>query len=37
MSWDAFFETVDTSDVDVLYQERTSDGSVSRFHEFVRD
>ena len=36
VSWDAFFETFDTSDVDFLYQERTSDGSVSRFHKFVR-
>ncbi len=37
VSWDAFFETFDSSDVDFLYQERTSDGSVSRFHKFVRD
>jgi len=37
VSWDAFFETFDTSDVDFLYQERTSDGAVSRFHKFVRD
>ncbi len=37
VSWDAFFETFDRSDVDFLYQERTSDGAVSRFHKFVRD
>ncbi len=37
VSWDAFFETFDRSDVDFLYQVRTSDGSVSRFHKFVRD
>lgn len=37
VDWDAFFATFDDSDVDFLYQERTSDGSVSRFHKFVRD
>jgi hypothetical protein len=37
VDWDAFFATFDESDVDFLYQERTSDGSVSRFHKFVRD
>ncbi|HWG93121.1 MAG TPA: hypothetical protein VNU66_02695 [Mycobacteriales bacterium] len=37
VDWDAFFSTFDESDVDFLYQERTSDGSVSRFHKFVRD
>ena len=36
VGWDAFFATFDDSDVDFLYQERTSDGSVSRFHRFVR-
>ena len=36
VGWEAFFATFDDSDVDFLYQERTSDGSVSRFHEFVR-
>ena len=36
VGWDAFFQTFDDSDVDFLYQERTSDGSVSRFHKFVR-
>ena len=36
VGWDAFFETFDSSDVDFLYQERTSDGAVSRFHKFVR-
>ncbi len=36
VGWDAFFATFDDSDVDFLYQERTSDGSVSRFHKFVR-
>ncbi len=36
VGWDAFFSTLEDSDVDFLYQERTSDGSVSRFHKFVR-
>ena len=36
VGWEAFFATFDDSDVDFLYQERTSDGSVSRFHKFVR-
>ena len=36
VGWEAFFATFDESDVDFLYQERTSDGSVSRFHKFVR-
>ncbi len=36
VGWDAFFATFDDSDVDFLYQERTSDGSVSRFHKFFR-
>lgn len=37
VGWEAFFATFDDSDVDFLYQERTSDGSVSRFHRFIRD
>jgi hypothetical protein len=37
VDWAAFFATFDDSDVDFLYQERTSDGSTSRFHKFVRD
>lgn len=37
VDWDAFFRTFDDSDVDFLYQERTSDGSTSRFHTFVRE
>ncbi len=37
VGWEAFFATFDDSDVDFLYQERTSDGAVSRFHKFVRD
>lgn len=36
VAWDDFFATFESSDVDFLYQERTSDGSVSRFHKFVR-
>ena len=36
VGWEAFFATFDDSDVDFLYQERTSDGAVSRFHKFVR-
>lgn len=36
VGWDAFLATFDDSDVDFLYQERTADGAVSRFHKFVR-
>ena len=36
VGWEAFFATFDESDVDFLYQERTADGAVSRFHKFVR-
>jgi hypothetical protein len=36
VGWEAFFATFDDSDVDFLYQERTSDGSLSRFHKLVR-
>ncbi len=35
VGWDASFQTFDESDVDFLYQERTSDGAVSRFNKFV--
>lgn len=35
VSWDAFFETFDKEKLAFLYQDKTDDGSVSRFHKFV--
>ena len=35
ISWDAFFEKFDESDIEFLYQDKTADGGVSRFHKFV--
>jgi hypothetical protein len=35
ISWDTFFDIFQKRDLDFLYQERTDDGSVSRFHKFV--
>jgi hypothetical protein len=36
IDWDEFFEKFDESDLAFLYQERTKDGKISRFHKFVR-
>ncbi|TPE51665.1 hypothetical protein [Amaricoccus solimangrovi] len=35
ISWDAFFEKFDRERLGFLRQEKTADGSVSRFHKFV--
>ena len=36
VDWEAFFATFDDSDLTFVYQEKTSDGSTSRFNTFVR-
>lgn len=36
IEWDEFFRKFDDSDLAFLYQDRTKDGTVSRFHKFVR-
>jgi hypothetical protein len=36
IEWDEFFEKFDESDLAFLYQDRTKDGKISRFHKFVR-
>jgi hypothetical protein len=36
IGWDEFFRKFDESDLAFLYQDRTKDGKVSRFHKFVR-
>jgi hypothetical protein len=35
LSWDAFFDKFDDQKLAFLYQDRTEDGSVSRFHKFI--
>jgi hypothetical protein len=35
ISWDDFFEKFERERLAFLYQERTKDGSISRFHKFV--
>lgn len=35
VDWDAFFEKFDEANLAFLYQEKTADGSISRFHKFV--
>jgi hypothetical protein len=35
ISWETFFEKFDQEDLVFLFQEETTDGSVSRFHKFV--
>lgn len=35
ISWDEFFEKFEDAGLALLYQERTADGEVSRFHKFV--
>ena len=35
IGWDEFFEKFDESGLAFLHQDRTRDGSVSRFHKFV--
>ena len=35
ISWEGFFEKFDAENLGFLHQEKTADGSVSRFHKFV--
>lgn len=35
ISWDTFFDKFDRENLDFLYQEKTSNGGVSRFCKFV--
>jgi hypothetical protein len=35
ISWDAFFEKFDEAGLAFLYQDKTQDGKISRFHKFV--
>lgn len=35
ISWEEFFDKFEEEGLALLYQERTADGSVSRFHKFV--
>jgi hypothetical protein len=36
IEWDEFFVKFDESELAFLYQDRTKDGKLSRFHKFVR-
>ena len=36
IEWGEFFRKFDESELAFLYQDRTKDGKVSRFHKFVR-
>ncbi|MDY0884840.1 hypothetical protein ACFPL7_05425 [Dongia soli] len=35
ISWDDFFRTFDKNRLNFLYQEKTADGKLSRFHKFI--
>jgi hypothetical protein len=35
IDWNEFFRKFDESDLAFLYQDRTKDGKISRFHKFV--
>ncbi len=35
LDWDTFFEVFEASDLALLYQDKTSDGEVSRFNKLV--
>ena len=35
ISWDVFFETFDQNELAFLHQDKTADGSESRFNKFV--
>ncbi len=35
ISWDKFFEELDSNQLDLLYQEEKQDGEDSTFHKFV--
>ena len=36
VSWDDFFQKFDREKLAFLYQDKTEDGSISRFHKFVQ-
>ncbi len=36
LDWDTFFDKFEESRLAFLYQDRTADGKLSRFHKFVR-
>lgn len=36
ISWEEFFQTFDDRSLALLYQDKTSDGKMSRFSKFVR-
>ncbi|NOJ47594.1 hypothetical protein [Bradyrhizobium archetypum] len=36
IGWDEFFRKFDEAELAFLYQDRTKDGKLSRFHKFVR-
>jgi hypothetical protein len=36
VEWNEFFRKFDEADLAFLYQDRTKDGKLSRFHKFVR-
>jgi hypothetical protein len=36
IDWDEFFEKFDEAGIAFLHQDRTKDGSLSRFHKFVK-
>jgi hypothetical protein len=36
IDWDEFFRKFDESELAFMYQDRTKDGKISRFHKFVR-
>ena len=35
ISWDEFFDKFDNANLAFLYQDKTADGKISRFHKFV--
>jgi hypothetical protein len=35
VDWDAFFEKFEEAKLAFLYQDKTSDGKISRFHKFI--
>jgi hypothetical protein len=35
ISWEEFFEKFDKENLGFLYQDKTADGEISRFHKFV--
>jgi len=37
ISWEQFFEKFDDAHLSFLYQDKTVDGCISRFHKFIRE